>query len=78
MLVANESFSYLGSILSYMLIAIPIFSGVFDDKDASELSGIISAVKKPPTIILCGSTDCVLFIELICRNVPDLLVFYYS
>lgn len=42
--MANESFSYFGSILSYMLIAIPIFAGVFDGKDASELSGIISAV----------------------------------
>lgn len=44
--MANESFSYLGSILSYMIIAIPIFAGAFEDKDASELSAIISAVKK--------------------------------
>lgn len=43
-LVANESFSYLGSILSYLIIAIPIFAGAFDGKDASELSAIISAV----------------------------------
>lgn len=42
--MANESFSYLGSILSYLIIAIPIFAGVFDGKDASELSAIISAV----------------------------------
>ncbi|KAL7319957.1 hypothetical protein PS15m_003032 [Mucor circinelloides] len=41
--MANESFSYLGSILSYLIIAIPIFAGVFDGKDASELSAIISA-----------------------------------
>ncbi|KAI9248694.1 ATP-binding cassette sub-family D member 4-like protein [Helicostylum pulchrum] len=41
--LANESFSYLGSILSYMIIAIPIFAGTFEDKDASELSAIISA-----------------------------------
>ncbi|KAI8887908.1 ATP-binding cassette sub-family D member 4, partial [Backusella circina FSU 941] len=40
--VANESFSYLGSILSYMIIAIPIFTGLLDDKDAGELSTIIS------------------------------------
>lgn len=42
--MANESFSYLGSILSYLIIAIPIFAGAFDGKDASELSAIISAV----------------------------------
>ncbi|KAG1114318.1 hypothetical protein G6F42_014217 [Rhizopus arrhizus] len=41
--MANESFSYLGSILRYLIIAIPIFAGVFDGKDASELSAIISA-----------------------------------
>lgn len=41
--MANESFSYLGSILSYLIIAIPIFAGAFDDKDSSELSSIISA-----------------------------------
>jgi ATP-binding cassette subfamily D (ALD) protein 4 len=42
--VTNESFAYLGSILSYLLIAIPLFAGAFEGKDASELSGIISAV----------------------------------
>ncbi|CEP12827.1 hypothetical protein [Parasitella parasitica] len=41
--MANESFSYLGSILSYLIIAIPIFAGAFEGKDASELSAIISA-----------------------------------
>ncbi|KAI8987578.1 ATP-binding cassette sub-family D member 4 [Mycotypha africana] len=41
--VANESFSYLGSVLSYLIISIPLFMGVFDGKDASELSSIISA-----------------------------------
>lgn len=43
--MVNESFSYLGSILSYLIIAIPIFSGALDGKDASELSAIISAVR---------------------------------
>lgn len=43
--LVNESFSYLGSILSYLIIAIPIFSGALDDKDSSELSAIISAVR---------------------------------
>ncbi|KAG2208279.1 hypothetical protein INT47_006135 [Mucor saturninus] len=41
--LTNESFSYLGAILSYIIIAIPIFTGILDDKDASELSAIISA-----------------------------------
>ncbi|KAI8365099.1 ABC transporter transmembrane region 2-domain-containing protein [Blakeslea trispora] len=41
--MANSIFSYVGSIFSYLVIAIPIFSGVYDDKDATELSAIISA-----------------------------------
>ncbi|KAI8335836.1 ATP-binding cassette sub-family D member 4-like protein [Chlamydoabsidia padenii] len=40
--LANQTFSYFGSILSYLIVAIPIFAGTFDDKDAGELSGIIS------------------------------------
>ncbi|ORY94202.1 ABC transporter transmembrane region 2-domain-containing protein [Syncephalastrum racemosum] len=40
--LANESFSYFGSILSYLIVAIPIFAGVLDDKDPSQLSEIIS------------------------------------
>ena len=36
---------YLGSILSYIILAIPIFSGVYDDKSATEISSIISAVR---------------------------------
>ncbi|KAG0174825.1 ATP-binding cassette sub- D member 4 [Apophysomyces sp. BC1015] len=40
--LANQSFQYLGSILSYLIVAIPIFTGVYDDKDASQLSEIIS------------------------------------
>ncbi|KAI8997294.1 ATP-binding cassette sub-family D member 4-like protein [Pilobolus umbonatus] len=38
----NENFAYLGSILSYLIIAIPIFFGPLKDKDPSELSAIIS------------------------------------
>ncbi|KAI7860777.1 ATP-binding cassette sub-family D member 4 [Circinella umbellata] len=40
--LSNESFSYFGSILSYLIVAMPIFAGTFDDKDPSELSEIIS------------------------------------
>ena len=51
-LVSNESFSYFGSILSYLIVAMPIFAGTFDDKDPSELSEIISKVKYTHIYIL--------------------------
>ncbi|KAF9428685.1 hypothetical protein BGZ94_001476 [Podila epigama] len=38
----QESVSYFGSILSYVIIAIPIFMGKYDDVDPSQLSAIIS------------------------------------
>ncbi|KAF9434465.1 ATP-binding cassette sub- D member 4, partial [Entomortierella beljakovae] len=38
----QESVSYFGSILSYVIIAIPIFWGVYDDKSNSDLSALIS------------------------------------
>ncbi|KAI7902855.1 ATP-binding cassette sub-family D member 4 [Cokeromyces recurvatus] len=41
--MVNESFSYFGSVLNYLIIAIPIFTGALDGKDATELSSIISA-----------------------------------
>ncbi|KAI8046983.1 ABC transporter transmembrane region 2-domain-containing protein [Gilbertella persicaria] len=41
--IANQSFAYIGSIFSYLIIAIPIFTGALDGKDATELSSIISA-----------------------------------
>ncbi|KAI9310082.1 ATP-binding cassette sub-family D member 4 [Dichotomocladium elegans] len=40
--LANESFAYFGSILSYLIVAMPIYAGVFADKDPAELSEIIS------------------------------------
>ncbi|KAI9305110.1 ATP-binding cassette sub-family D member 4-like protein [Cunninghamella echinulata] len=40
--LANQNFAYVGSILSYLIVSIPIFLGVFDDMDASELSAVIS------------------------------------
>ena len=36
---------YVGSILSYIIVAIPIFSGVYDDTSSSDLSAVISAVR---------------------------------
>ncbi|KAJ2859844.1 hypothetical protein GGI22_002872 [Coemansia erecta] len=38
----TQVFSYLGSTVSYVIIAIPIFMGVYDDKSSSEMSSIIS------------------------------------
>ncbi|KAF0312783.1 ATP-binding cassette sub-family D member 4 [Amphibalanus amphitrite] len=35
-------FDYLGSILNYLVIAIPIFAGMYDDKTPQQLSAIIS------------------------------------
>ncbi|KAI8145713.1 ATP-binding cassette sub-family D member 4-like protein [Fennellomyces sp. T-0311] len=40
--LSNESFSYFGSILSYLIVAMPIFAGAFEGKNAAELSEIIS------------------------------------
>ncbi|KAJ2546824.1 hypothetical protein EV175_005458 [Coemansia sp. RSA 1933] len=38
----TQVFSYLGSTVSYVIIAIPIFMGSYDDKSSSELGSIIS------------------------------------
>ena len=39
---AVNLFDYLGSILSYIIIAFPIFAGVYDDMSAVDLSALIS------------------------------------
>ncbi|KAM3920058.1 lysosomal cobalamin transporter ABCD4 isoform 1-T1 [Leptodactylus fuscus] len=38
----TNTFDYLGGILSYMVIAVPIFAGVYRDMSAAELSELIS------------------------------------
>ncbi|KAJ3377811.1 ATP-binding cassette sub- D member 4 [Lobulomyces angularis] len=38
----TEFFNFFGAIVSYLIIAIPIFTGVFDNKSKAELSQIIS------------------------------------
>lgn len=38
-------FDYLGSIFSYLMLAIPIFSGEYDDLTPAELSALISQVR---------------------------------
>jgi len=35
---------YLGSILSYIILAIPVFGGVYDDLSPPDLSALISRV----------------------------------
>jgi len=35
---------YLGSILSYVILAIPVFGGVYDDLSPADLSALISRV----------------------------------
>nr|XP_033808404.1 ATP-binding cassette sub-family D member 4 isoform X1 [Geotrypetes seraphini] len=40
--IGINTFDYLGSILSYVVIAIPIFSGVYGHMDSAELSALVS------------------------------------
>ncbi|CAG8454414.1 64_t:CDS:2 [Funneliformis caledonium] len=40
--VLTESFSYFGSIFSYLIIAIPVFTGEYDGIEKDKLGGIIS------------------------------------
>ncbi|XP_035757966.1 lysosomal cobalamin transporter ABCD4 isoform X1 [Egretta garzetta] len=40
--IGINTFDYLGSILSYVVIAIPIFSGVYNDLSPTELSALVS------------------------------------
>ncbi|XP_015674864.1 ATP-binding cassette sub-family D member 4 [Protobothrops mucrosquamatus] len=40
--IGINTFDYLGSILSYVMIAIPIFSGVYNDLNPTELSSLVS------------------------------------
>ncbi|XP_013914702.1 PREDICTED: ATP-binding cassette sub-family D member 4 [Thamnophis sirtalis] len=40
--IGINTFDYLGAILSYVMIAIPIFNGVYDDLNPTELSSLVS------------------------------------
>ncbi|KXS09166.1 hypothetical protein M427DRAFT_64704 [Gonapodya prolifera JEL478] len=40
--IGTEFVGYMGSILTYVTVAVPIFAGQYDDLPASELSGLIS------------------------------------
>lgn len=52
-IVGVNTFDYLGSILSYVVIAIPIFSGVYGDLSPTELSTLVSKVRIPPGDLSC-------------------------
>ena len=45
--VAVKMADYVGSILSYVALAIPIFAGVYDDLSPPDLSALISKVSDP-------------------------------
>ena len=53
--VAVNMFDYLGSILSYVVIAVPIFAGAYDHLNSDELYSLISQV--------CVGKDC-MFLHL--------------
>lgn len=40
--LVTQAFSYMGSTVSYAIIAVPIFTGAYDDKTGAELSSLIS------------------------------------
>ncbi|KAJ3338582.1 ATP-binding cassette sub- D member 4 [Gonapodya sp. JEL0774] len=40
--IGTEFVGYLGSVLTYVTVAVPIFAGAYDDVPAGELSGLIS------------------------------------
>ncbi|KAJ1972531.1 hypothetical protein H4R35_004623 [Dimargaris xerosporica] len=40
--LATETWAYVGAILSYLIISIPIFTGTYDDMDSASLSELIS------------------------------------
>ncbi|KAK2855363.1 hypothetical protein Q7C36_007232 [Tachysurus vachellii] len=42
LLIAVNTFDYMGSILSYIIIAIPIFAGVYDGLTPGEISALVS------------------------------------
>lgn len=43
--LAVNTFDYMGSIISYLALAVPIFTGRYDHLSSAELSSIISQVK---------------------------------
>ncbi|KAL2653552.1 hypothetical protein R1flu_021680 [Riccia fluitans] len=40
--LSNKAYDYLGGILTYCVVAIPVFGGLFDTKDSGELANLIS------------------------------------
>lgn len=52
-----NTFDYLGGFLSYIIIAIPIFTGVYDGLTPGELSALISKVGFLPVPFVLETVD---------------------
>ena len=50
---------YLGSILSYVILAVPVFGGVYDELSPADLSALISRVSTVIEIPLLQCFDAV-------------------
>ena len=53
--VAIKLADYVGSILSYIVVGIPIFAGWYDDLSPTDLSALISKVGILPTYLCFAS-----------------------
>lgn len=72
-LVFTNLFSYLGSILSYAIVAIPLFSGQYDDLSDAELSQKISEVSTPSCFLILNCDK-----PLLTHPLPPLLCYSFS
>jgi ABC-type uncharacterized transport system fused permease/ATPase subunit len=63
--ISINLFDYFGSIVSYLVLAIPIFSGVYDGESPADLSSIISQVKISSTSHLRLIPDCNVFVMFV-------------
>jgi len=53
---------YLGSILSYVILAIPIFGGTYDDLSPADLSALISRVSTYFVFLNCLPDEAKLYV----------------